>query len=122
MPRLRKSKAHISTPTPPAELTRGLTTRDTRVLTTSSTAVARTHDTSNGGAAVRGGNTGWQTAYSAARMAVEITKESSDMFPPLKAVVGAVSFLIKNYDVGVSRSQTKRLLILSPFPTPANIG
>ena len=34
-------------------------------------------------------------------MAVEITKESSDMFLPLKAVVGAVSVLIKNYDVSV---------------------
>jgi hypothetical protein len=41
----------------------------------------------------------WKTAYGAARMAVEITKESSDMFLPLKAVVGALSVLIKNYDV-----------------------
>jgi hypothetical protein len=32
-------------------------------------------------------------------MAVDITKESSDMFLPLKAVVGAISVLIKNYDV-----------------------
>ena len=38
-------------------------------------------------------------AYSAARMAVEITKESSDMFLPVKAVVGAISVLVKNYDV-----------------------
>ena len=41
----------------------------------------------------------WRTTYAAARMAVEIAKESSDMFLPLKAVVGAVSVLIKNYDV-----------------------
>ena len=32
-------------------------------------------------------------------MAVEIAKESSDMFLPLKAVVGALSVLIQNYDV-----------------------
>jgi len=32
-------------------------------------------------------------------MAVEIAKESSDMFLPLKAVVGALAVLIKNYDV-----------------------
>ena len=32
-------------------------------------------------------------------MAVEIAKESSDLFLPLKAVVGALSVLIKNYDV-----------------------
>ena len=41
----------------------------------------------------------WRTAYAAARMAVEIAKESVDMLPPLKAVVGAISVLIKNYDV-----------------------
>ena len=41
----------------------------------------------------------WRTAYVAARMAVDIAKESTDMFLPLKAVVGAVSVLIKNYDV-----------------------
>ena len=42
---------------------------------------------------------GWGTAYGAAKMAVEIAKESSDMFLPLKAVVGALAVLIKNYDV-----------------------
>jgi len=42
---------------------------------------------------------GWRTAYGAARMALEIAKESSDMFLPLKAVVGALTVLIKNYDV-----------------------
>ena len=42
---------------------------------------------------------GWKTAYGAAKMAVDIAKESSDMLLPLKAVVGALSVLIKNYDV-----------------------
>ena len=42
---------------------------------------------------------GWRTAYGAARMAVEIAKESSDMFLPLKAVVGALAVLIKHHDV-----------------------
>ena len=32
-------------------------------------------------------------------MTVEIAKESSDMFLPLKAVAGALAVLIKNYDV-----------------------
>ena len=45
-------------------------------------------------------NSAWQTAYSTARMVVNVTKESSDMFLPLKAVVGALSVLIQNYDVG----------------------
>ena len=37
-------------------------------------------------------------------MAVEIANESSDMFLPLKAVVGALSVLIKNYDVSIFRA------------------
>ena len=45
----------------------------------------------------------WQTAYSTARMVIGIAKESSDMFLPLKAVVGALSVLIKNYDVNPPR-------------------
>ena len=45
---------------------------------------------------------GWRTAYDAAKMAIEIAKESSDMFPPLKAVAGVLSVLVKNYDVGPS--------------------
>ena len=42
----------------------------------------------------------WKTTYGAARIAIETVKESSDLFLPLKAVVGALSVLIKNYDVG----------------------
>ena len=42
----------------------------------------------------------WKAAYGAARVAVEIAKDSSDMLPPLKAVMVALSVLIKNYDVG----------------------
>ena len=50
----------------------------------------------------------WRTAYVAARMAVEVAKESTDMFLPLKAVVGALSVLIKNYDV--KHTQVPRLI------------
>ena len=39
-------------------------------------------------------------------MAVEIAKESSDMFLPLKAVVGALAVLIKNYDVSLKVSRS----------------
>jgi hypothetical protein len=91
---------------------RNLTSRrDSRALAASSAAIVLsigsafndTHDGSGDGA-VRGRDATWQTTYAAVRMAVEITKESSDLFLPLKAVVGAMSVLIKNYDVGVSRS------------------
>ncbi|KAF9644576.1 hypothetical protein BDM02DRAFT_927883 [Thelephora ganbajun] len=40
----------------------------------------------------------WRTAYGAARMAVDIANASSDMFLPLKAVVGVLAVIIKNYD------------------------
>ena len=33
------------------------------------------------------------------KITVDIAKESSDLLLPLKAVVGALSVLIKNYDV-----------------------
>jgi hypothetical protein len=114
MPRLHKSKppavVAVSTPTPPPELVQNLTSqRDSRALAATSTAIAlsigsafyNTRDTSGDGATVRGRDTGWQTAYAAARTAIEITKESSDMFLPLKAVAGAMSVLIKNYDVSI---------------------
>ena len=117
MPRLGKSKlpADIpdSPPTSPAERVQDLVShRDYRALAASSTAIAlsigsptyNACDMFSDGAAVRERDTGWKAAYSAAKMAVEITKESSDMFLPLKAVVGAMSFLITNYDVGVSCS------------------
>ena len=55
-------------------------------------------------------------AYGAARIAVEAAKETSDMFLPLKAVVGALSILIKNYDVSVPFSRAEHLLILRLFP------
>ena len=117
IPRFRRSKpladVSVSTPTPPPEQVQNLTSgRNSRTLAVSSTAIALsigsafhdTHEISCDGAAVRGRDAGWQTAYGVARMAVEMAKESSDMFPPLKAVVGALSVLIKNYDVSASLS------------------
>ena len=42
----------------------------------------------------------WKAAYGAVRMAVDVAKDSSDILPPLKAVMVALSVLIENYDVG----------------------
>jgi len=58
---------------------------------------------------------GWKTAYAAFRMAVETAKESSDMCPPLKAVVGAVFVLMKNCDVSAPRLRTENILIFVHF-------
>ena len=117
MPLFRKSKSPgVSTPRSSGELAQRLTSLprgDPRALAASSTAIALsitspfydTGDASGNGADVRGSGAGWQTAYGTVRMAIEIAKETSDMFLPLKAVVGAVSALMKNYDVSVkSRS------------------
>ena len=41
----------------------------------------------------------WGTVYGAVRIAVETAKESSEAFPPLKAVLGALSVLIQSCDV-----------------------
>lgn len=135
MPIFGKSKQprdiSVSDPTPPVELVQNLASRrNSRALAVSSTAIALsigtafhdTSDTSGDGATVQGRNTGWQAAYGAARVAVEMAKESSDMFLPLKAVAGAVSVLIKNYDVSVSCSGAKHLLISYVLPATANIG
>ena len=114
MPRPRKSKQPVvSTPALLPELPQQLESLpqgDSRTLVASSTTIAPpigsafddAHDASSDGTIVRGKDTDWQAAYGAARMALEIAKESSDMFLPLKAVAGAMSVLIKNYDVGMS--------------------
>ena len=81
--------------------------KDTRALAASSSAIALSIaspssdpiDTSINEPG-SSGESAWKTAYGAARIAVEIANASSDMFLPLKAVVGALSVLIKNYDVG----------------------
>jgi hypothetical protein len=100
---LRKSKPSADTPAQipasPAELVQNLTSqRDSKVLAATSSAIAlsissaftTTHGTSGDGPTVQGKDEIRQTAYAAIRMAVEITKESSDLCLPLKAVVGAV--------------------------------
>ena len=127
MPHLFKSRSPTdpSTPTPHAKLVKDFASRrDSRALAATSTAIALsigsafydTRETSGDDAAIRGKDTGWKAAYGAARMAVKISKESSGMFPPLKAVVGAVSVLIKNYDVSVSCSRTENLVGFTCFP------
>jgi len=117
MPHFRRPKqpagAPASTPTPSAELVQDLTfQRDSRALVVLSATIALsiasafndTRGASSEGATVQGMDAMGQTAYSAVRMAVDVVKESSDMFLPLKAVAGAMSALMKNYDVSMPRS------------------
>jgi len=96
------------TPKPSAKLVQELTSRkDPKAIAATSSAIAlsigsafdATGDTSSDGDTVQAMDEIGKTAYAAVRMAVDITKESSDMCLPLKAVVGAISALMKNYDV-----------------------
>ena len=103
-----------STPTSPVLeyikqelITSHLRAKDLRALAASSSAIALSiaspsYDPTDNAANEPGSSkeSVWKTAYGTARMAVEIANASSDMFLPLKAVVGALSVLIKNYDVG----------------------
>ena len=111
---LRKSKPSADTPAPtttlPAELVQKLASRkDPKALAATSSTIALSINSafsdirgmSGDGPTVQGKDEIRQTAYAAVRMAVEITKESSDLCPPLKAVVGAMSALMKNYDVSI---------------------
>ena len=82
-------------------------TKDPRALVASSSALALTiASTSRDPADTAPNEPGsskesvWKAAYGMARMSVEIANASSDMFLPLKAVVGALSVLINNYDAG----------------------
>lgn len=129
MRRLRRSKSsgNVSTPAPtfPTGLVRKFASqKKPKTLAVSPASIAlsigsevtNTSGPSNDDDSSRGRVSGWQTAYAAARMAVEITKESSDMFPPLKTVVGAISVLIQNCDVGVSFSLIEHSCNIPPLP------
>ena len=39
------------------------------------------------------------TAYASTKLAIDIVKESSDVFTPLKSVAGGLSAVLKHYDV-----------------------
>jgi len=125
MRNFHKSKPSVGAPPQipesPAELVRTLLSqRDSRALTATSSAIALSITSAFGDTCGvpsddivgRGKDAGWRTAYAAVRMAVEVAKESSDIFLPLKAVVGAVSTLMKNCDVSVSDLRTGWVLIL----------
>ena len=133
MHHLRKLKPSADSPplipSPPAKAVRKLTSRrDPKTLGATSSAIALSISsafrdlggTPRDGPTDQEGEARWQAVCATIRMAVEVTKESSDLCLPLKAVVGAIFVLVKNYDVSVSWKQSGNLLTLYPFPVPAN--
>ena len=121
MPRFRKKASSSGTPTnipplaptpPTAEYTRQrlstfrLWKKDRRALAASSSAVALSIispscDPTDSAPDEPGlsKESVWKAAYGAARIAVDVAKDSFDMFPPVKAVLVALSVLMKNCDV-----------------------
>ena len=118
------TRSRSLTPPPPAEYIKGqLATfyprrKDRRTLAASSSAIALSfispscdpNDTMPDGPN-SSKDSSWKTVYGMAKITVDTVKESSDMCPPLKAVVGVLSVLIKNCDV--CRSQLSRLIYRS---------
>ena len=50
--------------------------------------------------AVNQNESGWTSAtYSSTKVAIDMVKESSDVFPPLKSVAGGLAVILKHYDV-----------------------
>ena len=110
MRRFRKSKAPADILAPTSTSPEKLVKKgDSGALATLSAGIAlsigspsnNTRATSSDGTTAQGMDAVRQTTYAIARMVVETTKESSDLCLPLKAVVGALSVLMKNYDVSV---------------------
>ncbi|KAF9464274.1 hypothetical protein BDZ94DRAFT_505554 [Collybia nuda] len=51
------------------------------------------------------------TAYNATRLMVDVVKESADVFPPLKSVVGGLTMLLKHYDQYITNKGDVQRLI-----------
>jgi len=120
---LRKSKLSADTPAPtPGPLKRLVQKltfrRDSKALAATSLAIAPafndTRGTSSDGATAQGTDAIRQTTYAAVRTAVEVTKESSDLYFSLMTVVRAMSTLMRNYHVSTSCSWSERFLTLCP--------
>lgn len=53
-------------------------------------------------------------AHAPAKVVVDVVKESSDVFPPLKALAGGLIAVLKHYDVGPVSLSPSRMLIIAP--------
>ena len=51
------------------------------------------------GAVNQTGSSWMSAAYSSTKVVIDVVKESSDVFPPLKSVASGLAALLKHYDV-----------------------
>ena len=54
------------------------------------------------------------TAYSSVKVVIDMVKESSDVFPPLKAVMGGLAAILKHYDVWSISPTPSTILTIAP--------
>ena len=69
--------------------------------------------TYNEGAPNRNESSWMSAAYSSTKVVVNIVKESSDVFPPLKSVASSLAVILKHYDVRPLSSITS--VVLTPL-------
>ena len=60
------------------------------------------------------------TAYASVKVVADVVKESSDVFPPLKSVVGGLTAILKHYDVRPASSASPMILMYYPQQATAN--
>ena len=69
--------------------------------------------TFNEGAATQN-ESGWMSAaYSSTKVVIDVVKESSDVFPPLKSVASGLAAILKHYDVRSISSFPLMMLIVA---------
>jgi hypothetical protein len=68
----------------------------------------------NRGAATENKSNWKSTAYSSAKVVIDVAKESSEVFPPLKAAVGGLAAILKHYDVWSNPPTPSTILTITP--------
>jgi hypothetical protein len=72
-------------------------------------ALPKTPDDTGDLGVVPGSKSDWgSTAYATTKLAINLVKESSDVFPPLKSVAGGLSAILDHCDVRFLSSTLRR--------------
>ena len=66
------------------------------------------------GAETQNGSSWMSAAYSSAKVVIDLVKESSDVFPPLKSVASGLAAVLKHYDVRSLSPIQSTILTIAP--------
>jgi len=72
-----------------------------------------TNHTPDEGAETQTGPNWMSAAYSSTKVVIDVVKESSDVFPPLKSVASGLAAVLKNYDVRSLSSFPSMMLMIA---------